>query len=62
MAAKKTVVSILAKYFNVDEGKRPLSEFNGELKALTPAEKNELALGVADVIGHPREDVTLLPV
>lgn len=62
MAAKKSVTSLLAGFFNVGEAKRSLSQFSAELKALSPQEKNELALGVADIIGHPRVDVNLLPV
>lgn len=40
------VASILAKYFNSGAGKRALSVFQAELKALSPAEKAELARGV----------------
>jgi hypothetical protein len=47
----KTVTSILAGYFNVDDGKRPLREFQGELKALTTEEKLELAQGVCAITG-----------
>lgn len=57
------VITLLAGYFNQPGGesaagpagvpsKRPLLVFQQELKALTAAEKNELALLVA---GHPRQ-------
>jgi hypothetical protein len=49
--AVKSVVAILAAYFNEGEGKRPLSEFNQELKALSPEEKMELATGVCAITG-----------
>lgn len=49
--AVKSVVSILAGYFNQGEGKRALSEFNQELKALTDDEKLELAQGVCAITG-----------
>lgn len=59
---KKKVTGLLSNYFNTGAGKRTATEFLAELKALTPAEKNELALGVAAVQGIAAEDVELLPV
>lgn len=59
---KKKVTGLLNNYFNTGEGKRSAQEFLAELKQLTPAEKNELALGVAAVLGIKAEDVELLPV
>lgn len=44
---EKTVTAWLSGYFNQGEGKRSLSEWRDELKALTPDEKLELAQGVA---------------
>jgi len=49
--AAKSITSILAGYFNTGEGKRSLSEFRDELKALTDAEKLELADGVCAITG-----------
>lgn len=49
--AEKRVPTILAGYFNQGDGKRPLKDFNEELKALTPAEKLELARGVVAITG-----------
>ena len=62
MSATKTVTGLLNNYFNEGEGRRPAREFLAELKEMTPAEKNELALGVADVIGVPHSHVALMPV
>jgi hypothetical protein len=44
---EKTVVAWLTGYFNVGEGKRPISDWRDELKALSAEEKLELATGVA---------------
>lgn len=60
--AKHKVTGLLNNYFNKDGGKRPAQEFLAELKALSAAEKNELALGVADVQGIAHADVELLTV
>lgn len=49
--ASKGAVAILAGYFNQDEGKRPLTEFRDELKALSDDEKTELAQGVCEITG-----------
>lgn len=49
--AARSIVAILAGYFNVDEGKRPISQFNEELKALSDAEKIALAEGVCAITG-----------
>lgn len=48
---EKTIVAVLAGYFNQGEGKRPLSVFQQELKALTEEEKRELAEGVCAITG-----------
>lgn len=48
---QKTVVGALAAYFNEGDGKRPLTEFQAEIKALTPEEKLELAEGACAVMG-----------
>lgn len=45
--AEKTTTAWLTGYFNEGAGKRPLSEWRDELKALSPEEKAELAQGVA---------------
>lgn len=50
MVAKK-IPTILAGYFNVGEGKRSISAFAEELKALSPEEKQELAEGVCAITG-----------
>jgi uncharacterized radical SAM superfamily protein len=49
--AAKGIVAILAGYFNQGDGKRPLPHFRDELKELTDAEKNELALDVCAITG-----------
>lgn len=49
--AEKGVVAILSGFFNQGEGKRPLTDFREELKALTDGEKRELALGVTAITG-----------
>jgi hypothetical protein len=38
-----TPVKVLSNFFNHGDGKRSLAEFQKELKALKPSEKNELA-------------------
>ena len=48
---EKTAVKLLAEYFNSGPGKKPLREFAEEVKALSDAEKRELALGVAEIQG-----------
>ena len=51
---KISTVKALNDYFNTDsDGKRikPISEFNAELKALSPEEKRELAEGAAAAMG-----------
>jgi hypothetical protein len=45
--AEKNVTAWLSGYFNQGEGKRHLTEWRDELKALTLEEKRELAEGVA---------------
>ena len=49
--AAKAITAILAGYFNQGEGKRGLSDFQQELKALTVEEKLELAEGVCLITG-----------
>ncbi len=63
--AKKTVISVLNGYFNSGDGvslpsestmggvpvKRNVSAFRDELKALSDAEKAELAAGVVAITG-----------
>lgn len=49
--AEKGIVSILSGYFNQGEGKRPLTDFRDELKALTDDEKRDLAVGVCALTG-----------
>lgn len=39
----RTVTKALTEFFNTGEGKRPTSAWAGELKALSSAEKTELA-------------------
>lgn len=48
---EKTVTAALTGFFNVGEGKRPLSAWRDELKQLTDAEKMELATEVGKVEG-----------
>lgn len=54
--AVKGITSILAGYFNAGEGKRPLTEFQAELKALTAQEKRELAVEVCAITGDTIKD------
>lgn len=49
--AQVTMLKAIAGYFNQGEGKRPLREFQDELKALTDADKRELAEGVIAITG-----------
>lgn len=49
--AAKSIASILAGYFNKGDGKRSLTEFANELKALTDQEKIDLAKGVCEITG-----------
>lgn len=46
-----TAVKILALYFNEGEARKPLRQFAEELKALTDAEKTELATLAAPLVG-----------
>jgi len=48
---EKSVLKHLTDYFNVGDGKRPLTEWAKEVKALSPAEKLELAQGVCAITG-----------
>lgn len=47
----KTRIKALNDYFNQGEGKRPLREFQAEIKKLSDAEKQELAEGACAVMG-----------
>lgn len=47
---------ILSGYFNQGEGKRPLTGFLQELKAMTSDEKKKLATEVAAVTGQKCDD------
>jgi hypothetical protein len=49
--AAVTITKALTGYFNVDAGKRPSRDWLGELKALTIAEKQELAAMVVAETG-----------
>lgn len=49
--AEKTSVAWLTGFFNEGEGKRPLSDWRDELKALSPEEKRDLAEQVAALEG-----------
>jgi uncharacterized radical SAM superfamily protein len=49
--ADKGHTAILSGYFNQGDGKRPLTVFRDELKALNDDEKRELALGVCALTG-----------
>ena len=44
---EKTAIAWLTGYFNQNEGKRAMTAWRDELKALSPEEKQELAEGVA---------------
>lgn len=48
---EKTTVGAIAGYFNQGDGKRPLSKFQEELKALSDEEKLELAEGACKIMG-----------
>lgn len=50
-AMEKTTLKALTDYFNEGDGKRPLKDWSDEIKALSPAEKLELATGVCAVTG-----------
>jgi len=47
----KTTLKAINDYFNSGDGKRSLSEFAKEIKALTAEEKKELAEGACNVMG-----------
>ena len=49
--AAKSMLKILTEYFNSGEGKRGMSDWSTEVKALSPAEKRELAEGVCAITG-----------
>jgi hypothetical protein len=54
--AAKGAPSILAGYFNQGDGKRPLREFNEEIKGLTTEDKAELVRGVCAITGDAVPD------
>jgi hypothetical protein len=45
-----TALKALIDYFNEGAGKRPMKDWAAEVKALTPAEKQELAAGAAKAL------------
>lgn len=49
--AAKSMLKILTEYFNSGDGKRGMKEWSEEVKALSPAEKRDLALGVCAITG-----------
>lgn len=49
--AAKTLTAILTSFFNVGDGKRSVTEWRDELKALTDEEKRSLAEGVCAITG-----------
>lgn len=49
--AQKKISGILNGYFNVGDAKRSAKDFLEELKALSAAEKRELAEGVCAITG-----------
>lgn len=50
------IVAILAKYFNEGAGKRPLTDFAKEVKALDDPSKKELGAGAAKILGVSCDD------
>lgn len=46
-----TTLKALTDYFNQGDGKRPMKAWSEEIKALSPAEKLELATGAAEQLG-----------
>jgi hypothetical protein len=48
---QKTVTAILTAFFNTGQGKRDNTRWIGELRALSPTEKFELAEAVCKVTG-----------
>lgn len=53
---KVKITKALNGYFNQGEGKRPVREFAEELKAMTDAEKLELARGVVAITGDTLDE------
>lgn len=49
--AAKSMLKILTEYFNSGDGKVSMSAWAAEMKALTPTEKRELAMGVCAITG-----------
>lgn len=49
--AAKTPVQILTSYFNVGDGKRPISEWRKEVNAFTLSERRAFATEVCRVTG-----------
>ena len=56
--ASVSIVKALTNFFNVGDGKVPAKEWMGELKALTPAEKQ----GLAEMVVAATGDTLVLPV
>ena len=48
---KVTVLKALTSYFNEGDGKRSMTQWRDEIKALSDIEKRELAQGVCDITG-----------
>jgi hypothetical protein len=48
---EKTILKTLTDFFNVGDGKRPLADWAKEVRALSDAEKRELAEGVSAITG-----------
>lgn len=46
-----STLKALTDYFNQGDGKRPMKAWSDEIKALSPAEKQELAAGAAEALG-----------
>lgn len=49
--AAKTILKTLTDYFNTGDGKRDLKTWGAEVRALSDAEKLELAEGVCAITG-----------
>lgn len=46
-----TPLKALTDFFNSGEGKRPMTDWRNEIKALSDEEKAELAAGAAEALG-----------
>jgi hypothetical protein len=47
-----TPLKALTEFFQDGDGKRPMRDWAAEVKALSPAEKTELATGAAAALGY----------